>query len=69
MSSVRKIIQNPMHKEVEAIKDRLGKELLDLSWSEYKKRLDRRVRSYLAEGGYRFEPSERAGVSIIRKIS
>lgn len=69
MSSVRKIIQNPMHKEVEAIKDRLGKELLDLSWSEYKKRLDRCVRSYLAEGGYRFEPSERAGVSIIRKIS
>lgn len=69
MSSVKKIIQNPMHKEIEAIKDRLGKELLTLPWSEYKKKLDERIHTYLTDGGYYFEPTNRPGVSVIRKIS
>lgn len=67
MSSNRQILQNPMHKEIEVIKDRLGREIFSLPWNEYKKKLDKRVHSYLTEGGYRLEPTDRPGISVIRK--
>lgn len=58
-----------MHKEIEAIKDRLGRKFYELPRSEYRKWLDKTVRSYLAEGGYRLEPTNRPGISVIRKVS
>lgn len=37
MASVKEILRNPMHKEIEKIKTKLSKEAWSLSWSDYRK--------------------------------
>lgn len=37
MASVKEILKNPMHKEIERVKTKLSKEALSLSWTDYKK--------------------------------
>lgn len=36
MASVKEILKNPMHKEIEKIKTKLSKEAWALPWSDYR---------------------------------
>jgi len=47
MASVKEILKNPMHREIEKIKTKLSKEVLSLSWSDYRKTVAKDMRDFL----------------------
>jgi len=47
MASVKKILKNPMHKEIEKIKTILSKEAASLPWSDYRKMITRDMEKFL----------------------
>jgi hypothetical protein len=46
MASVKEILKNPMHREIERIKTKLSKEVLSLSWSDYRKIITRDMEKF-----------------------
>lgn len=59
MASVKEILKNPMHKEIERIKTKLSKEALSLSWSDYREIVARDMRNFLG-------PSWRKKVVVLK---
>lgn len=68
MSSNKQILQSKMHKEIEAIKSKISAQMTKLGWRKYREKMNAEISSVLRNHGYTLVPTDRPGISVLKKI-